>query len=421
MIKVRKRRVNVANETIFTMKGGSMRICRRCMILTIGILGFIESGIVFAEDAAQPNRLTVRLRNHIDVEPGYPGYQAGAMDGENLWIAVKEMPAQPDFTAITKLRLLAIDTQGNRTRDINLNTLCSRSNENDYILIMSVIASNGGELLIAAKDRSDKWAVIKISSQGEIIFERHLNFSPYSVVIAKLILLDDASYLFMGTQKGKAYYGKMTSDGKIAWEKTIDHGQPEQAFLDGIPTEGGGFVLLGNFGLYNFLFYGPSNSIWVCEFDAQGNLKQESSWTGSMGHIIKSLDCDGCVVVYDKDVGDGQDIYARFLNRDFQVSWDTPIKSIEAGFTDFSISQGQKGQYIIAGDVKTDLSFTALDTTGRVLWSYLDDSARDYGSRKVWIDKQGDVTVTGVSAGAPSDPKAPAKIGILKYATEQQK
>ena len=122
------------------------------------------------------------------------------------------------------------------------------------------------------------------------------------MMVTKMIATPSEELVLVGHRQLDATAIKVDLSGRQLWEKTLDLGAMDM-FVDAVPREDGGVLLVANSGTYQHLFIGPSR-VGIVGVDRSGVATTPRWQFGRFGSVVG--DESGYFLLYDERSGDGQ-------------------------------------------------------------------------------------------------------------------
>ncbi len=314
-----------------------------------------------------------------------------------------------------------INQNGEKTKEIEIkNPLGDKRLNSGYSYVKDIFELRNGELILIIEFNPGQPSLVRIGESGvdsNIIFIKELSEQGSYVVLNKILPLRDGNLLLIGSNRDNAYLLSSGISGKIVWDKNIDYGKTD-FFIDGIPIEEGGALLIGNSGLSD------QKGIWssdllITKVNSSGKKIKEISFSGRHGNVTKGHN-NGYVIVYDKSKSMSQDIWVREMDSDLNIIWETQLLTVEPGFTEFKIARVPSSGYVVTGSNRSRLWVAGVDNKGEKIWSYTDEF--DPKTMKPWnsgsnafISKDSEFFVLTSVISENENRKSNNKVGIIKF------
>lgn len=305
-----------------------------------------------ATAAAAQSQLGVALNKKYADELLWYQYKAAAVTKTRevlMAVVASSPPGEPSKSY--SLRLWLIDAAGERKSETHIRrpgeaanmTVPLRQQEPD---VTALVVLDNGDALLVVEFFPSRPVLVRVDRTGKQTLTQEILSPARRASLTKLIPTTDGQFILAGHESFDALAVKVDATGKVVWEKLEDRGRMD-LFVDGVATENGGALLVGNSGAYDTLGAGPS-ILWVGRYSPTGALVKEVSVAGRYGSIAHARD-EGFVLVYDKSVATTQDIRAQRYGADWKKTWETPIITVEGGVTQFQIAPAPDGGFIVAG------------------------------------------------------------------------
>ncbi len=190
----------------------------------------------------------------------------------------------------------------------------------------------------------------------------------------------DGGYIACGntqfTQAGKIrpWIMKMSSQGKIEWQKKLE-GDLDYAVYDLAITSDGGFVLVGSTDVFNL--DDTNKDAWAMKLDASGEVIWQNLYSGAESDRIRSVAevQEGGYILAGYTISNScWDFLVLRLNADGDISWKRAIGNRQEGVKHLNekgsaVCQTVDGGFIVMGDTN-NLGFVP-DTTGNYLHTHV--------------------------------------------------
>lgn len=299
-------------------------------------------------------------QKYADASLWYQYKAAAVTRTREVVMAVVASPPPGDPSKQHSVRLWALDAAGVRTSDTLIAPPAPPPGapapaslpEPD---VTAVAALEGGDVLLVVEFRPFHPVLARVSRAGKQTLSQPILGPDRRPTFFKIIPTTDGKFILAGREAHNALALKVDEAGKVLWEKLEDRGRMD-LFVDGVPTENGGALLVGNSGAYDMMRNGPS-IIWVGRYGPTGALAKEVSLAGRYGSLA-SAPGGGFVVVYDKSSAAPQDIRAQMFGADWKRGWETKIVETEGGISGFQLAALPAGGFLVAG-AKYGLAFVA--------------------------------------------------------------
>ena len=242
--------------------------------------------------------------------------------------------------------------------------------------------SDGGYILIGdtgmfGTQSSDIW-VLKLSSTGKIEWQKA--YGGYSYDSGHFIQqTNDGGYILIGDTFSFGAGGqdilvlKLSSTGEIEWQKayggySYDSGHSIQQ------TSDGGYILIGD-----TASFGGFQDICVLKLSSAGNIEWQKAYGGnsySSGHSIQQTSDGGYILIGDTfsyGAGSYYDICVLKLSSTGEIEWQKAYGG-NSHYYGSSIQQTNDGRYILIGDTFSfgaggqDILVLKLSSTGEIEW-----------------------------------------------------
>jgi len=258
---------------------------------------------------------------------------------------------------------------------------------------------------IFSSDNGDDFWVVKLSSNGDIQWQKAYGGSGFEEAIA-IQQTSDGGYIVAGTTdsfgsgKKDFWIVKLDSNGNVEWQKAYGGGGDD--WLHAIQqTSDGGYIVAGT--TYSFLegWWDPCNG-WILKLDANGNIEwQKVLMIGGEQQIydIRQTSDGGYIAVgvtWDAyGPGSYWDLWVVKLDSDGHIQWQRAYGGGEWDGGKPAVQQTSDGGYIVAGETwsfgsaKINLWVLKLDSDGDVEWQKAYSRGEDENGAKA-IQQTGD-------------------------------
>jgi hypothetical protein len=282
--------------------------------------------------------------------------------------------------------------------------------------IKSFASLEGGDTLVVFESTAGRSFLTKITKEGEQLFTRELAESRYGVEFVKLIPTVDYNILFLGRRLLDALVMKTDATGKVLWEKTFDRNRKDDSFIDGIPTEDGGAVVVGNSGTAS-QFTTEVSEVWVAKFDTEGNIQAEQMSPGRHGSIARRVG-GGCVIAYDTGRSDRQEVWLQALDHNLVPVWQTQLVSIRFGLLGFPLVPVSNNGFVVAAVDNLHLWIARVDTEGKKVWEFRDEREHFTPMVNGLVTTQDALFVLAPVVSQNAQQQLNNKVGIVKFTTK---
>jgi len=265
---------------------------------------------------------------------------------------------------------------------------------------------------IFSSDNGDDFWVVKLSSNGDIQWQKAYGGSGFEEAIA-IQQTSDGGYIVAGTTdsfgsgKKDFWIVKLASNGNVEWQKAYGGGGDD--WLHAIQqTSDGGYIVAGT--TYSFLegWWDPCNG-WILKLDANGNIEwQKVLMIGGEQQIydIRQTSDGGYIAVgatWDAYPGGCYDLWVVKLDSDGHIQWQ---KAYGRGGKDpwdigRAVQQTSDGGYVVAGETWSFdyLWVLKLDSDGDVEWQKAYSRGEDEnGAKAIQQTSDGGYVVAGYTS-----------------------
>lgn len=393
-----------------------LKISKRLTLLKVFLLicFFLQRGNAYAE-------LLKELPNTVwDYQFGndnlYHEYTAMAVSKKEdvIWIAGRSSSWPPNKPDSWKLLIWAVDQQGKRIREIKLKSPIE-GKRLEYPKINDLKVLETGDIFMVVEMVGGLPSFSKIDTNGKFLFVKQLASIKDIISIQKIVPTTDQNFFLIGQKLSDAYVIKVTAEGNILWEKTIDREKTE-IFFDGLSMVSGGVVLVGNSWTGDPFFAGPSDILLV-NLDAQGKIVSETKFPGRYPSIARRPD-NTYAIVYDKATSASQEIWFQAINADLKTLNNSHLVSIDRGIARFKIVPIGSGEFIIVGSKNFNLLVSRITIGGKIIWEYLSNNIGRRSSSFDLISVQNRLFVLSSVDSVNIKKQLNTKIGLIKFFQE---
>lgn len=248
-----------------------------------------------------------------------------------------------------------INAKGEKIADIKL----KNSEGKIYYKIRSLAVATDDSMLLVSESGNGSSELVKIKPNGDVLFSNKMSSRKY---VSKILYAGNGKFALFGTEKKNVLLMMVDDNGAVLWEKVINRGT-DAAFLDGVLSDDGGFVLLEN------TVKDSLPEIWLVKYDSTGVKYSEKSFSGKNGSIARGKD-NSYAVVYDSGTSSEQDIWMRSFDKSLSEKWNLNIAFAKFGLERFKIAGLSNGDYIIAGTVMLEPWISYVSSTGLKIWDF---------------------------------------------------
>ncbi len=288
---------------------------------------------------------------------------ASSPKGEIL-IAVRIRAAFTD--RYSNPRIWIFNQNGERTSEIEIRSFGLDRSEikADQLTVLGLSVLENGDMAVVLSDGIARPLLVKMNGAGQVLFAKvmELKASGLNLRIGKVVWSRDHLFL-VGHRSFDAYVARVEFSGALGWEKEIDRGRME-LFTDGIATDDGGIVLVGNMGQYDKFRAGPSEA-WLSRYSATGVEMRQPGFIGRYGSLARTAN-GNYWLVYDKSNAGSQEIWVKLLTPELRQVSTSKVVSTKLGFTHFKITSSPDGGCLVEGEDDDRPFLAKLDSSGNV-------------------------------------------------------
>ena len=347
-------------------------------------------------------------------------HSAEAHDGKFIWVSAQEIFKSGEQMQ-SKRWLWKLDQNGQTLFESELNALSdlAESGMESMRGVDSLACSDNGELALFGTNNKGNSFMMLLNDSGAVLRSRELSNDSSNLIIKDAVFLSDGTLMLAGVKKNFAYLARISSEGSLVWEKTVDHSQPHQWFSEILLSPDGDVYVLGQFGRFTQFNAGPFE-IWIGKYNSNGSLQKEYSTVGSQGSM--TLDKGGrLAIVYDQNPDESIELCAALLTVGLEKISTSVLSKSPNGFAQFRIRSLPEGGYIAAGtDQRIYPVVYELNESGQVVCEYQDTAKTMTGDLYPWVTNKSKVVVVGRGAYKSSltSPKASIRIAQLNLQSD---
>ena len=243
-------------------------------------------------------------------------------------------------------------------------------------------------------DTTPDFMLAKIGSDGTLQSSNTYGDSDH-YWLRSIIPTSDDGYLLPGTlevlvnsntqgntitnyyQPAVPYVVKIDSSGQVAWNKTFSLHPDSGDHLDGmIPTNDGGYVMIGHEDAPSGLYQLDSNGIWIAKIDSSCAIQWSKMINGTIGSVAAFffLSADGGYAFIDHTS-------LVYIDASGNMQWNTTISTAQLGIVDAAIETNDGG-YVAECSNALALQNTLIkiNSAGGVIWNQTIFSGDESGS-----------------------------------------
>lgn len=349
-------------------------------------------------------------------------------DGASVWIAGTATPAEKrDDGRTGYFWLWRFNAHGERVAEIELKSPTGLHRPlKGYWHIPVIAALENGEVMLAAEFSERNPSLVKVGKDGSVVSIKSLIQGDEKLTINDIVPTRDGKIWavgkkFSGTQIAKAFVAQYTADGRIVWERTLDHDQPSQ-IVDGVATENHELVIVGN-SIENEQWVGRGQ-VWLSLVDRQGKVRPIYSVSGHRGRLVRTQ--QGYVLVYEQtrytDEGANvwqQDILFQAFDKKLKPLWRKQLLSNVIGASVFQLAPLENGDVVVAGAKALRLWLSRIDGKGDARWIYFDENEQRvdrYSTFNYIVSNRRDFVAVYALPVYTKSRDVTYKVGILKFA-----
>ena len=252
--------------------------------------------------------------------------------------------------------------------DVDGQPVRSAVSENIFIGVLK-----SGEILVVGNIVEDRPWVMVVNRDGLVVLSKAIEDARRLIRVTNMIPLGDDHFIVLGDEGLNSLAIKIDASGEAIWEVAHDRGGAD-FFVDGVATRDGGSLLIENSGQYNLLGMGPSSLI-VGHYDESGRRQAEIQVPGRQGSVVEISD-GTYVLVYDRNVGTGQDIWIMGLDHSLEETWSRPVLKAERCIRRpaFQATASTDGGVIITGGNAGMPYLAKFDSGGSCRWVFSPES-----------------------------------------------
>ncbi len=248
-----------------------------------------------------------------------------------------------------------------------------------YVEAMTVIDDD--ELIVLSEFELNRPVLMRLKKSGGVIFKKRINDlleTDLDVRFFNALSTKQNNVLLLGHESENALAVLINKDGKVLWKRNWNFGKTN-FLLTAVPTNSGGFVLVGNSGSYSKYGLG-SSSVFLLRVDSEGNQLKFASFPGRRGDICVA-DNRNYLLVYDKSENSNQNIYLKKLSLELKSENETHLDDVGLGFEGFRISPIGKNNFIVTGIKDFKLLVKRIDVDGKKVWNNISGNENDPDGR----------------------------------------
>lgn len=309
-------------------------------------------------------------------------YKASDISKDNgLWLAVGTR-ARGQLGGPQDLWLWKLDNKGKKTYELKLENLVKgEEGLEQYEDVEDMATLNDGSVVMILSSRTGFSVFTRFNEKGRLVLGLPIKRLGRGVLIKKVIPISNNQLLLIGKVLGKAAVIKVDHDGEVIWEKFLDHrGERISMFTDGVVSQDGGFLLLGN-----GISENEVRRIWMVKYDVSGKLQFKHFFDGEVGYVAYAKD-GGHVVIHNNIESGVRNVLLRKFSPSLKELWKNSI--LKAQYKDIptplNVARTSNGDYFVLTSKELQLFMAKVGDDGKMQWSGSMPRNKDTFSEILW-------------------------------------